>query len=164
MIKRLGSSFFDCTVLSSHVFDHRVEFLYPSADGACLCSREHKIGILKRGGRKYAHGNSKNRDDRNPIARSHAEVRAERLNNKVAGNEKSYARYVWDGAVYDFAARIFQARSDSREILREFGNVSSPSVFFVLEAALKDSVPPGYWWLSAFGAGFSCHGALLEVG
>jgi hypothetical protein len=33
----------------------------------------------------------------------------------------------------------------------------------VLQATLGDSVPSGYWWMSAFGAGFSCHGALLEV-
>jgi len=52
----------------------------------------------------------------------------------------------------------------SAAVLREFGNLSSPSVFFVLQAALADSTPAGYWWLSAFGAGFSCHGALLEVG
>ena len=52
----------------------------------------------------------------------------------------------------------------SSAILREFGNVSSPTVYFVLERALKDSVPDGLWWMSAFGAGFSCHGALLEVG
>jgi len=24
-------------------------------------------------------------------------------------------------------------------------------------------VPDGLWWMSAFGAGFSCHGAILEV-
>ncbi|HEY3760997.1 MAG TPA: 3-oxoacyl-[acyl-carrier-protein] synthase III C-terminal domain-containing protein [Verrucomicrobiae bacterium] len=51
----------------------------------------------------------------------------------------------------------------STAILREFGNVSSPTVFFVLERALHDTVPDGYWWMSSFGAGFSCHGALLEV-
>ena len=51
----------------------------------------------------------------------------------------------------------------SEAILREFGNLSSPSVFFVLQAALADSAPDGWWWLSSFGAGFSCHGALLEV-
>jgi len=33
----------------------------------------------------------------------------------------------------------------------------------VLEAALADTVPNGLWWMSSFGAGFSCHGALLEV-
>ena len=59
------------------------------------------------------------------------------------------------------------AESDVRHssaVLREFGNISSPTVYFVLEAALNDSVPDGLWWMSAFGAGFSCHGALLEVG
>ena len=52
----------------------------------------------------------------------------------------------------------------SAAVLREFGNLSSPSVYFVLERALRDSVPDGLWWISSFGAGFSCHGALLEVG
>jgi len=51
----------------------------------------------------------------------------------------------------------------SSAVLREYGNISSPTVYFVLEAALKDSVPDGVWWMSAFGAGFSCHGAFLEV-
>jgi alkylresorcinol/alkylpyrone synthase len=51
----------------------------------------------------------------------------------------------------------------SSAVLREFGNISSPTVYFVLERALNDSVPDGLWWMSAFGAGFSCHGALLEV-
>jgi len=51
----------------------------------------------------------------------------------------------------------------SAAVLREFGNLSSPSVYFVLQAALADSAPNGRWWVSSFGAGFSCHGALLEV-
>ena len=51
----------------------------------------------------------------------------------------------------------------STAVLREFGNLSSPTVYFVLERALRDTVPGGLWWMSAFGAGFSCHGALLEV-
>jgi predicted naringenin-chalcone synthase len=58
------------------------------------------------------------------------------------------------------------AESDVRHsaaVLREFGNISSPTVYFVLERALHDAVPDGLWWMSAFGAGFSCHGALLEV-
>jgi predicted naringenin-chalcone synthase len=52
----------------------------------------------------------------------------------------------------------------STTVLRDFGNVSSPTVLFVLERALQDAVPDGLWWMSSFGAGFSCHGALLEVG
>jgi alkylresorcinol/alkylpyrone synthase len=51
----------------------------------------------------------------------------------------------------------------SSAVLREFGNISSPTVYFVLQRALGDTVPDGLWWMSAFGAGFSCHGALLEV-
>jgi predicted naringenin-chalcone synthase len=51
----------------------------------------------------------------------------------------------------------------SAAMLREYGNLSSAFVYFVLQAALADEAPGGWWWLSAFGAGFSCHGALLEV-
>jgi predicted naringenin-chalcone synthase len=51
----------------------------------------------------------------------------------------------------------------SEAVLREYGNMSSPSVLFVLQAALSDGMPGGLWWMSSFGAGFSCHGALLEV-
>lgn len=51
----------------------------------------------------------------------------------------------------------------SREALRRYGNLSSAFVYFVLDAALADGAPGGWWWLSSFGAGFSCHGALLAV-
>lgn len=51
----------------------------------------------------------------------------------------------------------------SEAVLREFGNLSSAFVYFVLEAALSGGAPGGWWWMSSFGAGFSCHGALLEV-
>jgi predicted naringenin-chalcone synthase len=51
----------------------------------------------------------------------------------------------------------------SSAVLREHGNMSSPSVLFVLQAALAENAPGGWWWMSSFGAGFSCHGALLEV-
>jgi len=51
----------------------------------------------------------------------------------------------------------------SAAMLREYGNLSSAFVYFVLQAALQDNAPGGWWWLSSFGAGFSCHGALLEV-
>ena len=52
----------------------------------------------------------------------------------------------------------------SAAMLREYGNLSSAFVYFVLEAALADAAPDGWWWLSSCGAGFSCHGALLQVG
>ena len=51
----------------------------------------------------------------------------------------------------------------SADMLREHGNMSSAFVFFVLKAAIDDRAPAGWWWMSSFGAGFSCHGALLRV-
>jgi predicted naringenin-chalcone synthase len=51
----------------------------------------------------------------------------------------------------------------SRDALRKFGNLSSAFVYFVLDAALADGTPGGWWWMSSFGAGFTCHGALLAV-
>lgn len=52
----------------------------------------------------------------------------------------------------------------SSEVLRRFGNMSSPSCLFALRDALAGGHPAGLWWLASFGAGFTSHGALLEVG
>lgn len=51
----------------------------------------------------------------------------------------------------------------SAAVLRDYGNLSSASVYFVMQEAMRDDTPSGKWWLSSFGAGFSCHGALLAV-
>ncbi len=53
----------------------------------------------------------------------------------------------------------------SRHILREFGNMSSPSVLFALEHALREDAPrPGKpWWLVSFGAGFAAHSCRVEA-
>jgi len=51
----------------------------------------------------------------------------------------------------------------SAAMLREYGNLSSPFVLFALRAALDGGAPKGTWWMSSFGAGFTCHGALMEV-
>jgi alkylresorcinol/alkylpyrone synthase len=51
----------------------------------------------------------------------------------------------------------------SASMLREYGNLSSAFVYFVLQSALADNAPGGFWWMASFGAGFSSHGALLEV-
>lgn len=47
----------------------------------------------------------------------------------------------------------------SAAILRDYGNMSSPSVLFALEAALSNPPPTldGDLWLVSFGAGFSVH-------
>lgn len=51
----------------------------------------------------------------------------------------------------------------SQSVLLEYGNLSSAFIYFVLEAALNDGARGGLWWMSSFGAGFSCYGTLLEV-
>jgi predicted naringenin-chalcone synthase len=51
----------------------------------------------------------------------------------------------------------------SADVLARFGNLSSPFVLFVLAQALEEGAAPGWWWMSSFGAGFSCHGALLRA-
>lgn len=66
----------------------------------------------------------------------------------------------------ELQSRLGLAAGDVRTsaaVLNEYGNLSSPFVLFVLQAALREARPGGLWWMSSFGAGFSCHGALLEV-
>jgi alkylresorcinol/alkylpyrone synthase len=52
----------------------------------------------------------------------------------------------------------------SYEVLREYGNMSSPSVLFVLKRAMEQGRPrPGQKGLMlSFGAGFTAHAALVE--
>ena len=45
----------------------------------------------------------------------------------------------------------------TREILRQYGNISSPSVLAALEHSMKTSPESESLWLTAFGAGFSAH-------
>lgn len=51
----------------------------------------------------------------------------------------------------------------SRAVLAAHGNLSSAFVYLVLQQACREHRAPGWWWLSSFGAGFSCHGALLRA-
>lgn len=47
----------------------------------------------------------------------------------------------------------------SEATLRDFGNMSSPSVLFALDRTLRETSPngDGDFWLASFGAGFSAH-------
>lgn len=47
---------------------------------------------------------------------------------------------------------------ETREVLAECGNMSSPSVLFALEKAVASANGDARWWLTAFGAGFAAHG------
>jgi alkylresorcinol/alkylpyrone synthase len=66
-------------------------------------------------------------------------------------------------AMQERLAMDFEDLRYSRAALREYGNLSSAFVYFVLDAALDGSAAGGWWWMSSFGAGFTCHGALLAV-
>jgi len=48
------------------------------------------------------------------------------------------------------------------EVLKNHGNMSSPSVMVALERALEES-PQKKYWLTSFGAGFAAHSANLEM-
>ena len=47
--------------------------------------------------------------------------------------------------------------AETREVLRDHGNMSSPSVLFALDRALATANGDRRWWLTAFGAGFAAH-------
>jgi predicted naringenin-chalcone synthase len=49
----------------------------------------------------------------------------------------------------------------SWEILRNYGNISSPSVLFALEEILNQPTPSNDIWLTSFGAGFAAHSCSL---
>ena len=49
-----------------------------------------------------------------------------------------------------------------REVLRDYGNMSAPTVMFVLERLLEQGLPDRVM-MTAFGPGFTCAGLLLEA-
>jgi alkylresorcinol/alkylpyrone synthase len=49
-----------------------------------------------------------------------------------------------------------------REVLRDFGNMSAPTVLFVLERLLERGLPDQVM-MTAFGPGFTCAGLMLEA-
>ena len=51
--------------------------------------------------------------------------------------------------------------TETREVLRRHGNMSSPSLLFALEERLRTHPDPDPLWLTAFGAGFAAHSCAL---
>ena len=49
-----------------------------------------------------------------------------------------------------------------REVLHDYGNMSAPTVMFVLERLLERGLPDRTM-MTAFGPGFTCAGLLLEA-
>jgi alkylresorcinol/alkylpyrone synthase len=52
--------------------------------------------------------------------------------------------------------------TETREVLRKHGNMSSPSVLFALEERLRTHPDSNSIWLTAFGAGFAAHSCSLS--
>jgi len=48
-----------------------------------------------------------------------------------------------------------------REVLRDFGNMSAPTVLFVLDRLIERGLPERLL-MTAFGPGFTCAGLVLE--
>jgi alkylresorcinol/alkylpyrone synthase len=85
-------------------------------------------------------------------------------------SRQEIATWIWHAGGRDVLQALGQTLSLSPEQLRwssqtlsEIGNVSSPFVYFALQKALQGHAPAGPWWVSSFGAGFSCHGALFDA-
>ena len=104
------------------------------------------------------------------LAARNAELVLDKVLDKAGILRSQISTWIWHAGGRDVLAALQQrlslAAADlnwSSMVLREFGNLSSPFVYFVLQAALKGNAPGGWWWLSSFGAGFSCHGALLRT-
>jgi alkylresorcinol/alkylpyrone synthase len=61
------------------------------------------------------------------------------------------------------ALRLHQGELNlEREVLRDYGNMSAPTVLFVLERLLERGLPDRTM-MTAFGPGFTCAGLLLEA-
>jgi len=104
------------------------------------------------------------------LAAEHAESVLTVLLERHALSKDDLHRWIWHGGGKNVLDALQlrlglddEAVRPSRKVLREYGNMSSAFVYFVLQAVMEDKPAPGWWWMSSFGAGFSCHGALLRA-
>ena len=104
------------------------------------------------------------------IAARHSREVFDRVLARNGIHREQITGWIWHSGGRDVIAALrdqFGFRNGEMDhtaaVLREYGNISSACVYHVLERTLANGGPDGYWWMSSFGAGFSCHGALLEV-
>jgi len=104
------------------------------------------------------------------LAAQYAECVLDRVLDEQDLRRSDIQTWIWHAGGRDVLAALRErlglddsATRWSAAVLNEYGNMSSPSVLFALEKALAGGAAPGAWWLSSFGAGFSCYGALLQV-
>jgi alkylresorcinol/alkylpyrone synthase len=105
------------------------------------------------------------------LAATQAEIVLDEVLTKAEVSRSQIRTWIWHAGGRDVLnavqERVNLSADDlrwSRDVLNDYGNLSSAFVYFVLQEALNGKAPGGLWWLSSFGAGFSCHGALLDVG
>lgn len=122
---------------------------------------------------RFEHKNGMLRNILSPQVPALAAQYAKKVLNKTLEREgltqRDVSAWIWHGGgkhVLDaLQEQLGLSDNDvqtSRAVLNAHGNMSSAFVYFVLKMALTHK-PRGWWWMSSFGAGFSCHGALLKV-
>ena len=64
--------------------------------------------------------------------------------------------------IEEIEKRLPHTLTETREVLSNCGNMSSPSVLFALEKAFREPGDDQHWWLTSFGAGFAAHACELN--
>jgi alkylresorcinol/alkylpyrone synthase len=105
---------------------------------------------------------------RNQLHRSVPEVAADAVAQLFPGANGHVPHVVSHSGGRDVLAAIRERLpghelAEAAEVLRQCGNLSSPSVLMALEKALaRNGSAPDKLWLTSFGAGFACHACSLE--
>lgn len=110
-------------------------------------------------------GKLRNRLERTVPATAAAAVRE--LHARSGANGAEVITHAGGRDVLDAVADSLQVPDlpTSREVLRDGGNMSSPSVLFAVDEVLRARAGrPIDLWASSFGAGFSCHSCRLTGG
>ena len=108
-------------------------------------------------------GKLKNRLDRAVPARAASMVRE--LHGRANCNGADIVSHAGGRDVLDEIAGVLDEPdlTVSREVLRDFGNMSRPSVLFALERYLQEKGDADFQaWATSFGAGFACHSMRIE--
>lgn len=114
-----------------------------------------------------SNGKLKNRLHRSVPTRAANAVESLYNRRPEAGDHSAIIAHSGGRDVLDALAKRFPGKDlgPSREVLRRYGNMSSPSVLFALESFLHHNpeLPPDVQdlWLVSFGAGFSAHSCRL---
>jgi alkylresorcinol/alkylpyrone synthase len=102
---------------------------------------------------------------KNQLARSVPSLAAEAVGELYAQRTGEPDRIITHTGGRDVIEAIEQAipgtrLAETREVLRRYGNTSSPSVLIALQKTMDSSAR--HLWLSTFGAGFSAHSCELS--